>query len=116
MAADVYFRLQDALGRAPLMSEYQAALQNHDLEHVAKQLLSHFHAVVHQLLDFFADRLKVQQREAGVRHHRIDVVFALGGEADLVRLLARVKALQRYIATDDGANLLAGYMTLATVL
>ncbi|MFZ5747271.1 MAG: glycine--tRNA ligase subunit beta, partial [Pseudomonadota bacterium] len=42
--------------------------------------------------DFFADRLKVQQREAGVRHDLIDAVFALGGEDDLVRLLARVHA------------------------
>ena len=33
------------------------------------------------ILDFFADRLKVQQREAGVRHDLIDAVFALGGEA-----------------------------------
>jgi hypothetical protein len=41
-------------------------------------------------LDFLADRLKVQQREAGVRHDLIDAVFALGGEDDLVRLLARV--------------------------
>ena len=40
-----------------------------------------------RLLDFFADRLKVQQREAGVRHDLIDAVFALGGEDDLVRLL-----------------------------
>src|SRR3546814_10141194 len=98
------------------MSEYQAALQKHDLEHVAKELLSHFHAVVHQLLDFFADRLKVQQREAGVRHDLIDAVFALGGEDDLVRLLARVKALQGFIATDDGANLLAGYKRAANIL
>src|SRR3546814_14428142 len=89
MAADVYFRLQDALGRAPLMYEYQAALQKHDLEHVAKELLSHFHAVVHQLLAFFADRLTGPQREAGVRPDLIDAVFALGGGADLVRLPAQ---------------------------
>src|SRR3546814_7285049 len=109
MAADVYFRLQDALGRAPLMSEYQTALQKHDLEHVATELLSHFHAVVHQLLDFFAARLKVQQREAGVRHDLIDAVFALGGADDLVRPLARVKASPGFIAPDDGANQMAGY-------
>ena len=30
-------------------------------------------------LDFLVDRLKVQQREAGVRHDLIDAVFALGG-------------------------------------
>ncbi|WP_282595930.1 glycine--tRNA ligase subunit beta [Altererythrobacter sp. TH136] len=68
------------------------------------------------LLDFFADRLKVQQREAGVRHDLIDAVFALGGEDDLVRLLARVHALQAFMATEDGANLLAGYKRAANIL
>ncbi|BAK66405.1 glycyl-tRNA synthetase beta chain [Sphingobium sp. SYK-6] len=68
------------------------------------------------LLDFFADRLKVQQREAGVRHDLIDAVFALGGEDDLVRLLARVKALQAFVGTPDGANLLAGYKRAANIL
>jgi glycyl-tRNA synthetase beta chain len=68
------------------------------------------------LLDFFADRLKVQQREAGVRHDLIDAVFALGGEADLVRLLARVRALQSFVTTEDGMNLLAGYKRAANIL
>ncbi len=73
-------------------------------------------ALVGELLDFFADRLKVQQKEAGIRHDLIDAVFALGGEDDLVRLLARVKALQSFVATDDGANLLAGYKRAANIL
>jgi glycyl-tRNA synthetase beta chain len=68
------------------------------------------------LLDFFADRLKVQQREAGVRHDLIDAVFALGGEDDLIRLLARVHALQAFMGTEDGANLLAGYKRAANIL
>ncbi len=68
------------------------------------------------VLDFFADRLKVQQREAGVRHDLIDAVFALGGEDDLVRLLARVKALQGFVGTDEGTNLLAGYKRAANIL
>ncbi len=68
------------------------------------------------LAAFFADRLKVQQREAGVRHDLIDAVFALGGEDDLVRLLARVHALQAFITTPDGANLLAGYKRAANIL
>ena len=66
--------------------------------------------------NFFIDRLKVQQREAGVRHDLIDAVFALGGEDDLVRLLARVKALQAFMATEDGTNLLAGYKRAANIL
>ena len=69
-----------------------------------------------ELLSFFADRLKVQQKEAGVRHDLIDAVFALGGEDDLVRLLARVHALQAFVATDDGKNLLAGYKRAANIL
>ncbi|KPF65156.1 glycine--tRNA ligase subunit beta [Porphyrobacter sp. AAP60] len=73
-------------------------------------------AVVEELLDFFADRLKVQQREAGVRHDLIDAVFALGGEDDLVRLLARVHALQAFVSTEDGTNLLAGYKRAANIL
>ena len=66
--------------------------------------------------DFFADRLKVQQREAGVRHDLIDAVFALGGEDDLVRLLARVRALQSFIETAEGRDLLAGYKRAANIL
>jgi glycyl-tRNA synthetase beta chain len=69
-----------------------------------------------KVMNFFADRLKVQQKEAGVRHDLIDAVFALGGEDDLVRLLARVKALQAFVETDDGANLLAGYKRAANIL
>ena len=68
------------------------------------------------LVAFFADRLKVQQKEAGVRHDLIDAVFALGGEDDLVRLLARVHALQSFITTEDGTNLLAGYKRAANIL
>jgi glycyl-tRNA synthetase beta chain len=69
-----------------------------------------------ELLAFFGDRLKVQQREAGVSQDMIDAVFSLGGEDDLVRLLLRVKALQSFLSTDDGANLLAGYRRAANIL
>jgi glycyl-tRNA synthetase beta chain len=65
---------------------------------------------------FIIDRLKVQQREGGVRHDLIDAVFALGGEDDLVRLLARVNALQSFVETDDGADLLTAYKRAANIL
>ena len=71
---------------------------------------------------FVLDRLKVQQREAGVRHDIIDAIASLGGddelgsERDLVRLLARVTALQSFMETEDGANLLAGYKRAANIL
>jgi glycyl-tRNA synthetase beta chain len=73
------------------------------------------------ILDFLEDRLKVQQREAGVRHDLIDAVFACpnekgAGEDDLVRLLARVKALQGFVESPQGADLLAGYKRAANIL
>ncbi|WP_374764326.1 glycine--tRNA ligase subunit beta [Yunchengibacter salinarum] len=66
------------------------------------------------LTGFVIDRLKVQQRERGVRHDVIDA--ATGGQDDLVRLLALVDALQGFLDTDDGANLLAGYKRAANIL
>ncbi len=72
--------------------------------------------VANDLLDFFADRLKVHLREQGVRHDLITAVFAPGGEDDLVRLLARVDALQRFLGTDDGANLLTAYKRASNII
>ena len=68
------------------------------------------------LLSFFVDRLKVALKENGIRHDLIDAAFSLGGEDDLVRLVARVEALQTFLKTDDGGNLLAGYKRAANIL
>lgn len=65
--------------------------------------------IVDELMEFFADRLKVALREQGIRHDLISAVFALGGEDDLLRLVARTRALQGFLASDDGANLLTAY-------
>ena len=78
---------------------------------------SHYQAVTAQdLLSFFADRLKVHLREKGVRHDLITAIFSLGGEDDLVRLLARVEALDRFLKSDDGANLLVAYRRAANIV
>ena len=71
---------------------------------------------VDELLGFLADRLKVALREQGVRHDLIAAVFALGNEDDLVRLLARVDALGRFLASDDGANLLTAYKRASNIV
>lgn len=68
------------------------------------------------LLDFLADRLKVYLKDQGLRHDLIASVFALGGQDDLVQLVDRVKALQDFVGTDDGINLLAGYRRAANIL
>ena len=64
--------------------------------------------VRHELLSFFADRLKVQFRDQGARHDLVDAVFALGGQDDLLMIVRRVEALGKFLDTDDGKNLLAG--------
>jgi len=69
-----------------------------------------------EVLSFFADRLKVALKEKGVRHDLIDAVFSIGHEDDLVRLVARVEALQSFLKSEDGANLLAGYKRAANIL
>ena len=73
-------------------------------------------AVINDLMDFFADRLKVALKEQGTRHDLISAVFALGNEDDLTRLLARVDALKALVDSTDGANLLAGYKRAANIL
>src|SRR5216684_3052748 len=68
-----------------------------------------------ELLAFIADRLKVHLREKGARHDLIAAVFALA-EDDLVRLLARVAALARFLASEDGSNLLVAYRRAANIV
>ena len=67
------------------------------------------------LLAFFADRLKVLLRDQGERHDLVDAVFALGDD-DLVRIVAKVKALSAFLAAEDGKNLLAGYRRAVNIL
>ncbi|MEM8919473.1 MAG: glycine--tRNA ligase subunit beta [Pseudomonadota bacterium] len=66
--------------------------------------------------DFFVDRLKVQQKGAGVRHDIIDAIVSSGRRDDLVLILARVNALQAFVETEDGTNLLAGYKRASNIL
>jgi glycyl-tRNA synthetase beta chain len=68
-----------------------------------------------ELLAFIAERLKVHLREQGVRHDLIAAVFELA-EDDLVRLLARVAALQLFLDTDDGVNLLVAYRRASNIV
>lgn len=73
-------------------------------------------SIAKDLLAFFADRLKVYLRDRGIRHDLVDAVFALEGQDDLVLIVKRVEALSAFLATDDGANLLAGYKRAVNIL
>lgn len=78
--------------------------------------LQHELGISDDVMAFLADRLKVQQKEKGVRHDLIDAVFSLGHEDDLVRILARVSALQKFLKTKDGENLLAGHKRAVNII
>jgi glycyl-tRNA synthetase beta chain len=69
-----------------------------------------------KLLAFFADRLKVQLREQGARHDLVDAVFALEGQDDLVLIVRRIEALGKFLDSEDGKNLLAGYKRATNII
>src|SRR3546814_18468291 len=62
-----------------------------------------------ELMQFFVDRLKVHLREQGVRHDLLAAVFAKGGDDDIVRVLAKLAALDRFLMEADGGNLQVAY-------
>src|SRR5208283_4964297 len=69
-----------------------------------------------EILDFLAERLRVQLRAEGARHDVLAAVFAAGADDDITRLLARSDAVAAFLRSDDGANLLVAYRRAANIL
>ncbi len=124
---DPFALRRSALGILSLLQENKLRRSSYDLFDFALARSAENYdvgAVVSRdhFYDFLVDRLKIQQRSHGIRHDFIDAVVSMGGdddvggERDLVRLLARVHALQAFVTTEDGANLLAGYKRAANIL
>ena len=104
---DGYQAASDGLGN------YSLSVRSDDTPEVERQDTD---PLGHDLLAFFADRLKVYLRDKGARHDLIDAVFALPGQDDLLMVVRRVEALGAFLQTDDGKNLLAGYRRAANIL
>ncbi|MGC1864355.1 MAG: glycine--tRNA ligase subunit beta [Methylocystis sp.] len=76
------------------------------------------------LLSFFIDRLKVYLRDRGARYDLIDAALGATSVAegtpqiqdDLVMITTKVEALSKFLDTDDGRNLLAGYRRAVNIL
>jgi glycyl-tRNA synthetase beta chain len=66
--------------------------------------------------EFVSDRLKVQLRQQGARHDLVDAVFSFGDDDDLILIVRRVEALGRFLETDNGKNLLAGYKRATNII
>ena len=69
-----------------------------------------------EILEFLADRLRVQLRTEGARHDVLSAVFAAGSDDDIVRLLARAEAVAGLLTGSDGANLMIAYRRAANIL
>lgn len=68
------------------------------------------------LLSFFHDRLKVYLKDRGITHDVIDACIAMPGNDDLTLLVKRAEALQVFLKTDDGENLLQGVKRASNIL
>lgn len=115
----LFTRIAEQAVRSGIMSfETKSLIQN--LGEAAPGWVSGF--VLHDpsisdgLVAFLHDRLKVYLRDQGIRHDVIDACLPLPGNDDLVLLVARVRALQAFLSTDDGANLLSGYKRATNIL
>ncbi|MFG1292551.1 glycine--tRNA ligase subunit beta [Xanthobacter versatilis] len=91
-------------------------LVDNDKSSTEQMLLGQMDEIVADLLAFFADRLKVYLRDRGARHDLVDAVFALEGQDDLLLVVRRVDALARFLETEDGRTLLAGYRRAVNIL
>nr|WP_321444917.1 glycine--tRNA ligase subunit beta [uncultured Cohaesibacter sp.] len=101
-----------ALGVIRILETNQIRLSLEDIFTTAREGF----AQSEDLLSFFADRLSVHLKDKGARHDLLDAVFALGGQDDILMIAKRVEALGSFLASDDGANLLAGYRRAANIL
>ncbi|MFO6463979.1 glycine--tRNA ligase subunit beta [Jannaschia sp. KMU-145] len=68
------------------------------------------------LEEFLHDRLKQHLKSEGIRHDVIDACLTGERTDDLTDLVARARALNAMIQTEDGANLLQGYKRAKNIL
>ena len=123
--ADVITKVMDELGPEAAIGALKAWLPELGDTVINAQMQAESGAQLLEIIpvcagvrDFILERLEVSEREVGVA---VDILRAAkpfdgGFDDDLVRLLARVHALQAFVATDDGKNLLAGYKRAANIL
>lgn len=68
------------------------------------------------LLAFFHDRLKVHLKAEDIRHDVIDAALSMQPTDDLILVVARARALQAFLDTPDGENLIQGFKRSANIL
>jgi glycyl-tRNA synthetase beta chain len=102
--------------RLPLRSLFARALAQADFVERWNEPVGGPDELFDELMSFFNERLKVHLRERGARYDLIDAVFALKDQDDLLLIVSRVKALERFLDTEDGKDLLAGYRRATNIV
>jgi len=87
-----------------------------DLPGHLEELKQRLPDVSRDLLVFFHDRLKVFLRDQGIRHDVIDACIAMDGNDDLTLLVKRARALEAFLKSEDGENLLQGFKRANNIL
>lgn len=108
--------------RMPLHLAFEKALNHFKIadfpapEGVKEKTKEKKERIIAELVEFFADRLKVLLRDQSISYDLIEAVFDGGHEDDLERLVRRVKALDAFIDSEDGADLLAAYRRASNIV
>jgi glycyl-tRNA synthetase beta chain len=118
--AEAFFGYPQAVGVSPT-PEFGMAVAQEKLNAGWKPLAGSAHppmvaAFAAGLVDFLAERLRVQLRAEGARHDVVAAAFGAGGEDDLLRLLARADALKALVESETGTNLLTAYRRAGNIL
>ncbi|MCF6305725.1 MAG: glycine--tRNA ligase subunit beta [Rhodobacteraceae bacterium] len=108
---DVFDRY--ALKTARYLADYYPARgEQREFDPVVSEMVGN----ANNLLAFVHDRLKVYLKGKGISHDVIDACLAMPNNDDLTLLVKRAEALQAFLNTDDGTNLLQGYKRAVNIL
>ena len=112
---DPFALRRSALGVIRLIMENSLRLP---LEEVVTKALTLYPEFKNEngLVDFIMERLKIFLRNGGTGHDRISSIFGAGNDDDINRLVDRIAALEKFLSSDDGGNLLVTYRRAANIV
>ncbi|AHD01582.1 glycine--tRNA ligase subunit beta [Leisingera methylohalidivorans] len=121
-AEETLKKLQEIQASTPWNDEHLKRLKQRVEQEIgpapeqSSEYMKVFMEKAHDLLSFFHDRLKVFLRDQGIRHDVIDACIAMEGNDDLTLLVKRARALEDFMKTEDGTNLLQGFKRANNIL
>jgi glycyl-tRNA synthetase beta chain len=108
--------IRDRMFREGRGKGYKPGAEIFDFSRVEEPSLSNPELIASNLIGFLQGRLKVYLLDQGTHHDVIDACFPLPGNDNFTLVVSRAHALQAFLATEDGANLLAGYKRAVNIL